>query len=85
VLGTAANLVNGTRKINIKNGAGVVSAVRKKPVELRSDRDGRGVRRAMGVAGFPDNVGKTFPNRPQHFRKNLILGDLQLPKTVVSI
>jgi hypothetical protein len=43
------------------------------PVELRSGRDSRAAV-SMWIAGLMDNVGKTFPNRPQHFRENLVLG-----------
>jgi hypothetical protein len=32
-----------------------------------------------------DNVGKTFPNRPQHFGENLISRDCALLETIVSV
>ncbi len=55
-----------------------IRAPRNVPVELRSDRDSRGIRLYVSVAEYPDNMGKTFPNRPQHFRKNGIRGGRQL-------
>jgi hypothetical protein len=55
------------------------------PIELRSDRDSQGGYRHVSVADLIDNVGKTFPNRPQHFWEDRISRYRWLPESIVSI
>ena len=62
-----------------------VRGLGKMPVELWSDRGSRGGCSYVERRRLSDNVGKTFPNRPQHFGESLISRDCRLPGTIVSI